>query len=92
MAELDLWSMLFVFMPLFVGVAGLPVVPVGLAPLGPSVVACPNAARTAFVGLNRNAAFGTRSTLSRRITSTVSVAVIPGFSLSSAFGADTIAA
>ena len=41
----------------------------------------------AGVGRNRRAEFGIRITFSRRATSTVTVAVMPGFSLSSGFGA-----
>src|SRR5687768_7623441 len=43
-------------------------------------------------GLNRSAADGTRSTPSRRAISIVAVAVMPGLSLSAAFGASMIAA
>jgi len=39
-----------------------------------------------LVGRKRSAAFGTRSTFSRRATSIVTFAVMPGFSLYSGLG------
>ena len=46
----------------------------------------PSAVYISFVGRKRSAAFGTRSTSSRREISMLMFAVIPGFSLSSGFG------
>ena len=44
------------------------------------------AAYTSFVGRNRSAEFGTRRTLLLRAISTLTFAVMPGFSFNSLFG------
>jgi hypothetical protein len=46
----------------------------------------PSAANISGVGLKRSAAFGMRTTSVRRAISTLTLAVMPGFSLSSGFG------
>ena len=63
--------------------------PIGAAAGGFGPAYC---ASTSASGLKRSAAAGTRSTSSRRATSIVTFAVMPGFSFSAGFGASMIAA
>jgi hypothetical protein len=70
--------------------------PEHLVPLGPSLTSparlagCgagrPSAAKISGVGLKRSAAFGMRMMSVRRAISTLTFAVIPGFSFSSGLG------